>query len=183
MSKFDLQEALDRAKAATPVVALVTDSCDCGDMYGCSHGTFPYALRLSTHTVAAAGKACDPTDSFDSHRHNASEISELTMATAEFFTHAREDVLAMEAEVTRLRSALAEAMRGAAEDYRQCIVSARATSDGGHYEKCNGRAEAYRQAATRLGELAGVPLPDWDQIRREVPHDGVYRTAASTVAR
>jgi hypothetical protein len=102
---------------------------------------------------------------------------------AEFFAHAREDVLAAAEEVTHLRLVILGAMQRAAEDYRQCIVSARATSDGGHYEKCNGRAEAYRQAATRLGELAGVAVPDWDQIRREVPHDGVYRTAASTVAR
>jgi hypothetical protein len=79
------------------------------------------------------------------------------------------------AEVERLRAALAAAMEGAEQDYRQCIVAARATVDGGHYEKCNGRAEAYRQAATRLAELTGVPAPDWDQIRREVPADGIYR--------
>lgn len=76
-------------------------------------------------------------------------------------------------------AALAEAMAGAAEDYRQCIAAARASSDPGYYEKCNGRAEAYRQAATRLAELTGVPAPDWDQIRREVPADGVYRDGAS----
>lgn len=101
------------------------------------------------------------------------------LADAEFIAHAREDVPALYAEIERLRAALVTAMEGAERDYRQCIVSARATRDEGHYEKCNGRAEAYRQAATRLAELTGVMAPDWEQIRRDVPADGIYRATRS----
>jgi hypothetical protein len=109
------------------------------------------------------------------------EPSDQGVADAKFAAHARTDVPILVAEIKRLHAALASAMQGAARDYRQCIVSARATSDGGHYEKCNGRAEAYRQAATRLAELTGVAAPDWDQIRRDVPADGIYRHQAGSV--
>lgn len=73
-------------------------------------------------------------------------------------------------------------MTWVAEQYRQCIVSARVTCDAGHYEKVNGRAEAYRQAAEHLAPLIGVEPPDWDAIRRDVPADGIYRPAPAAAA-
>ena len=68
-----------------------------------------------------------------------------------------------------------EALDWAAEEYRRCIVSARATTDGYHYAKCNGRAEAYRQLASRVAVAAGLAPPDWGAIREAVPADGIYR--------
>lgn len=70
---------------------------------------------------------------------------------------------------------IAAALGWAAEEYRRCIVSARATHDDAHYERVSGRAEAYRQLADRVAEAAGLPAPDWNAIKQAVPADGVYR--------
>jgi hypothetical protein len=70
---------------------------------------------------------------------------------------------------------IAEVLDWAANQYRQCIVSARASVNGGHYEKCNGRAEAYRQLAERVAAAADLPCPNWDAIKTAVPVDGIYR--------
>lgn len=88
-------------------------------------------------------------------------------------------------EVERLRArvedeeemvkGIRESLAWVEREYRQCIVSARCTHDHGHYEKCNGRAEAYRQLADSVAAAAGLAAPDWDRIRREVPSDGIYR--------
>lgn len=106
--------------------------------------------------------------------------NEQGAADAEFAARARTDVPALLAHIDLLNSTLHAVLRGAAEDYRQCIVAARASGDPNYYEKCNGRAEAYRQAATHLAEKTGLPVPDWDRIRREVPADGVYRSSLPT---
>ncbi len=63
--------------------------------------------------------------------------------------------------------------------YRQCIVAARATTASDYYATCNGRAEAYHQAAERLARLAGMSPPDFDRIRQEVPADGIYRDSSA----
>lgn len=73
------------------------------------------------------------------------------------------------------RAQMEAVIRWAAEEYRKCIVSARATTDGGHYEKCNGRAEAYRQLCNQVAEVAGLDAPDWNAIKVAVPPDGIYR--------
>lgn len=70
---------------------------------------------------------------------------------------------------------LADVLAWAAEEYRRCIVAARATCNDDHYAKCNGRAEAYRQLADRLATAAGLPAVDWDAIKEAVPADGIYR--------
>lgn len=74
-----------------------------------------------------------------------------------------------------MTTAIAEVLDWAATQYRQCIVSARASHDGGHYEKCNGRAEAYRQLADRVASAADLPQPNWNAIKEAVPADGIYR--------
>jgi len=71
------------------------------------------------------------------------------------------------------------AINEAATFYRQCIVAARCTTDATYYAQCNGRAEATRQTATRMAQVAHLPVPDWDAIRREVPADGIYRAEAA----
>lgn len=63
----------------------------------------------------------------------------------------------------------------AAGQYRQCIVSARASAGAENYLTNNGRAEAYRQLADRVADAAGLPRVDWEAIKRAVPADGVYR--------
>lgn len=73
------------------------------------------------------------------------------------------------------RAQMEGVIRWAAEEYRKCIVSARCTYDGGHYEKCNGRAEAYRQLCAQVAEVAGIECPDWEAIKAAVPPDGIYR--------
>lgn len=103
-------------------------------------------------------------------------------ADASFIAAARTDVPALLEEIDRQISTLHAVLMGAAEDYRQCIVAARASMSDADYQRCNGRAEAYRQAATRLAESSGLPIPDWDRIRREVPADGVYRQATPAAA-
>lgn len=73
------------------------------------------------------------------------------------------------------RAQLEGVLRWAAEEYRKCIVSARCTVDSGHYEKCNGRAEAYRQLANQVADATGIEAPDWEAIKVAVPPDGIYR--------
>jgi hypothetical protein len=68
-----------------------------------------------------------------------------------------------------------DALDWVAREYRQCIVAARCTHDHGHYERANGRAEAYRQLGTLVATAAGLPGPDWEAIKAEVPSDGIYR--------
>ncbi|GAA2608395.1 hypothetical protein GCM10010399_44040 [Dactylosporangium fulvum] len=70
-----------------------------------------------------------------------------------------------------LQAAIAES----AEEYRQQIVAARCSMGNYDYAKNNGRAEATRETTTRMAEAAGLPVPDWDAIRRAVPADGIYR--------
>jgi hypothetical protein len=74
-----------RLNAATPgPYRLETDSCDCGGDYNCGHGEHPYALRMPIHNINYADTPCDQAEPIDRHRHLASDISELTMETAEF---------------------------------------------------------------------------------------------------
>ena len=104
------------------------------------------------------------------------EDADVALKDADFIAAARQDIPALLDEIDLLNSTLHAVLMGVAEDYRQCIAAARATARGEYYyAKVNGRAEAYRQAATRLAEATGLPIPDWDRIRREVPADGVYR--------
>lgn len=79
------------------------------------------------------------------------------------------------AEAERLRADVVLWLASIGEEYRRCIVAARATMDGHYYQTCNGRAEAYRQAASAIAGSLGLDAPDWDLIRREVPADGIYR--------
>jgi hypothetical protein len=102
---LDLDQIRARAAAATGGPwKLVTDSCDCGDGYGCPHGEFPYAIRLPEHTVQYAERACNPDEPGDHYHHDASEIVALTMETVEFIVHARTDVPALLAEIDQIRA-------------------------------------------------------------------------------
>jgi hypothetical protein len=84
-------------------------------------------------------------------------------------------VKALQQEREAAMADLKSAITWAAKEYKQCIVSARCTVDGHHYEKVNGRAEAYRQLAVRVAAAAGVDAPDWEAIKAAVPPDGIYR--------
>jgi hypothetical protein len=106
--------------------------------------------------------------------------SPLYDENAEFIAHARTDVLALLDHVRQSDDGVAKAIAWIAEEYRRCVVAARCTMDGTYYATCNGRAEAYRQAVEVLADLTGVTPPDFEQIRREVPADGIYRTGAAT---
>jgi hypothetical protein len=103
---IDLAAIRERIAKVTPGPwHLLTDSCDCGNGYGCSHGEFPYAIVLPQHTVSNSDQACDPNDPQDDYWHTASEISDLTMETAEFVAHARQDIADLLAEIDRIRAA------------------------------------------------------------------------------
>ncbi len=80
-----------------------------------------------------------------------------------------------EAELVAARTAGAQALAWAADEYRRCIVAARVPHDDAYYAKVNGRAEAYRQLGTQLAAALGIPAPDWNQIKTDVPRDGIYR--------
>lgn len=100
--------------------------------------------------------------------------------TAEELKYVSRDVLvdwvkALQQEREATTTDLKAAIGWIAREYRQCIVSARCSVDGYHYEKVNGRAEAYRQLCTRVAAAAGVDAPDWEAIKVAVPPDGIYR--------
>jgi hypothetical protein len=84
-------------------------------------------------------------------------------------------VSALQAERGTRHTNLKAALTWAAGEYERCIVSARCTTDSHHYEKCNGRAEAYRQLVALVAEAAGLAVPDWEAIKAAVPPDGIYR--------
>lgn len=100
--------------------------------------------------------------------------------TAEELKYASRDILvdrvrALQVERAVRRNNLDAVASWAAEQYRRCIVSARATTSGDHYAKCNGRAEAYRQLGNQLADAAGIEAPNWEAIKEAVPPDGIYR--------
>lgn len=116
MTAIDIDAIRKLADAATRGPwELVTDSCDCGGEYGCSHGTFPYALRLPEHRVSEQDRPCDPSDGFDSYRHKAEEFGDLTMETAEFIAAARTLVPALCDELEQTRAALTASRENAAD--------------------------------------------------------------------
>lgn len=78
---------------------------------------------------------------------------------------------------------LTAALAWAGDEYRQCIVAARCTTDGVYYAQVNGRAEAYRQLADLVAEATELAAPDWEGIKRSVPADGIYRTTGGEAAR
>lgn len=100
--------------------------------------------------------------------------------TAEELKYVDRDILidwvkALQREREAAKTDLKSAVAWAAEEYRLCIVSARCTVDGHHYEKVNGRAEAYRQLCDRMAQAVGLEAPDWNAIKAAVPPDGIYR--------
>ena len=99
--------------------------------------------------------------------------------TSEELKYVDRDILAdrlerLQRERGAHRAQMEAVIRWAAEEYRKCIVSARATYDGGHYEKCNGRAEAYRQLTNQVAEVAGLDAPDWEAIKVTITADRIY---------
>jgi hypothetical protein len=106
---LDLDAIEAREKAATPGPYLTEwDSCDCGDGYGCSHGSWVQALRLPIAHTEREGEP-KPWD------FSYSEVSEFTPETVMFFAAARDDVPALVGEVRKLRAAL-DQLVDAAED-------------------------------------------------------------------
>ncbi len=141
---LNLDHIRRRVDAATPGPwRLQIDHCDCNDGI-CSHGSFPFAIALPSHTTSNADTPCDRTDSLDSYRHSASDISALTMETAEFIAHARQDVPALLAEVDRLQAELDRLGRG--------IYDLTHDTDGG-----------------RLGDGENIPV---GEVRRILLGDG-----------
>ena len=74
----------ETTEAATPEPwDLEWDSCDCGDIYGCSHGSWPHAIRNSrAHIERADGEQ-------RAYDYDHTEVSELGAADAEFIVTAR----------------------------------------------------------------------------------------------
>ena len=95
---------------------------------------------------------------------------------AEFIAHARTDVTDLLAEVERYETAVLHMLALAPDEYRQAITAARSAGSSDDYAKNNGRAEMIRIFATGLAERAGLPVPDWEQIKQNIPADGVHQT-------
>ncbi|MFI6228594.1 hypothetical protein ACIBCR_14935 [Micromonospora echinospora] len=84
----------------------------------------------------------------------------------------------LRAEMELYRDAVLHMLALAPDEYRQSITAARASGSSEGYAKNNGRAEMIRVFATGLAERAGLPVADWEQIKRGIPADGVYRAEA-----
>lgn len=65
----------------------VWDSCDCGDGYGCSHGSWPHAIRTGRPNVDR-GPGSEPRD----HDYEHSGVADLGSADVEFIVAARREV-------------------------------------------------------------------------------------------
>ncbi len=171
---IDLNAIRARADAATEGPwRLETDHCDCSDGI-CSHGAFPYAIRLPVHTVGNADRPCVPGDSLDGYNHLATDMPDLTMETAEFIVHARTDVPALLAEIGRLCAAL-EARdaneeraslqtideRDKAQDMADRLAEAIGQITGvdmGEHSNMNDPWQNALQAATDYADTGGVPV-------------------------
>lgn len=101
-----LGEIENRLNAATPGPWVLETDTDFDEFHGKSYGPWPQSLRLPVHTVGREDQPCDPEDNFDYYRHTASEISELTMETAEFIAHSPSDVAYLLAELRKRDEAL-----------------------------------------------------------------------------
>jgi hypothetical protein len=138
---LDLAAIRQRERAATEGPwRLITDTCDCGGDYVCTHGDFPYALRLPVHRVSSRKPECNPIDPSDKFDHRAADISDLSMETAEFVAAAREDVPALLGAVESLAASLDSLVR----------LDGTPTTGTEH-------AQAVRQAADLLASL-GLPV-------------------------
>lgn len=71
-------------------------------------------------------------------------------------------------QLAAANDALTRHMRWIAAEYQRCIIAARYATGDHDYSKNNGRAEAYRQAAENLADLAGAAAPDWERIKKAV---------------
>lgn len=135
-------------QAATPGPwRLEWDSCDCGDGYGCSHGSWPHAIHTPrAHTERPDGDEWD-------HDFSHTEISDLGDADAEFIIAAR--------TAFPLLLAAVEAALKLADDWdaeaRGILLEAARTADAGEV----GAASALQSSAADLraaitAELAGT---------------------------
>jgi hypothetical protein len=107
MSDLPELEAIREREKATPPGpwGLITDSCDCGDGYGCPHGSWPHGFRLTVpRQVEVRGKII-PTEDW---HYEYTEFADLPMEAAEFMAAAREDVPHLLGIVDRLLALAAE---------------------------------------------------------------------------
>ncbi|GLY08294.1 hypothetical protein [Actinoplanes sp. NBRC 101535] len=63
----------------------------------------------------------------------------------------------------------------ARNEYKLNLIAARCTTSRFMYAICNGRLEGIRQVTNQLTTTAGLTPVDWEQIKRDVPADGMYR--------
>ena len=129
-----------RADAAIPLPwSLERESCDCGGGYGCSHGSWPYCLRLPVpKTEHEDGKTRDYDFSF-------TEIGDFPMETAEFMVAARTDV-------PRLLAAVDAALKVSAQYENGCTRWA---------EPLPVPTWIPRLRAAVAAALSGQPAPEW----------------------
>lgn len=66
------------------------DSCDCGDGYGCSHGSWVHAVHVeNTHSQSARQETCDPAATLDAYAHDRSEMSDFSWDEAHYIVAAQ----------------------------------------------------------------------------------------------
>jgi hypothetical protein len=155
-----LAEIREREQAATEGPwRIIWDSCDCGDGYGCSHGSWPHAIQTSRANIDR-GPGNTPRD----YDYEHSEVADLGDADVEFMTHAREDVprllAALDAVLKRAADweSNAEECRAFAARKLECgnaIPAWISEASAGAFEDC---VQALREGITR--ELTGEGSDD-----------------------
>ncbi|MFJ8687379.1 hypothetical protein [Micromonospora wenchangensis] len=119
------------------------------------------------------------------HDYDVAEMrAELEQWRATFGENAlrnAQTILADRERLAGIETAVLHMLALAPDEYRQAIVAARAAGSDTDYAKNNGRAEMIRVFATGLASRAGLPVCDWERIKRDVPADGVYRMPAQAV--
>ncbi len=84
------------------------ETCHCGDIYGCSHGRYPYAFYGPTNVTAKNDSEATNEVIYNAFCNRPSEISELSDEDAEFMMGSRSLVPELLDEVEKLRLQLKE---------------------------------------------------------------------------
>lgn len=122
------------------------DSCDCGDGYGCSHGSWVHAVHVEkAHNQGSRREICDPTNSLDCYAHDRSELSDFSWDEAHYVVAAQPSAVLALLDRIAAATAACEAViaaddmtqwgthegRWAAQRILEALISSPGTTTGG----------------------------------------------------